>query len=169
MGNTMAGVAPFEVFRTADGWCAIAAPLQHEWNILAETMGRTEMLADERLGDLNGRAVHRDEIDTVVTAWASVRTTDEIIELLGGKIPVAPVRNASDWMADPGVAARGMIVGVEHAHHQPVPQLGCPIKFASTPTGVHRRAPLLDEHGAEIRAELAERRNRQPTGSTTDR
>jgi len=158
MGNIMEGVAPFEVFRTRDGWCAIAAPLQHEWEIIATEIGREDLLEDERLGDLNGRGAHRDLVDAPLTEWTSRHTTAEILDALGGRVPVAPVQGAEDWMDDPGVAARGMIVGVDHPHHQPVPQLGCPIKFATTPTGVYRQAPALEEHGAEIRAELAARR-----------
>ena len=38
-----------------------------------------------------------------------------------------------------------------------------PIKFTRTKAGVNRRAPLLDEHGDEVRAEVAAQ-----NGSTTE-
>jgi crotonobetainyl-CoA:carnitine CoA-transferase CaiB-like acyl-CoA transferase len=47
-----------------------------------------------------------------------------------------------------------MLVAVDHHHHGPTPQVGCPIKLSDTPANVYRRPPLLGEHGEEIRAEL---------------
>jgi crotonobetainyl-CoA:carnitine CoA-transferase CaiB-like acyl-CoA transferase len=154
MGNKTDGIVPFGVFKTIDGWCAIAGPLQHQWELIAKVMGREDLLDDERLATLASRAVNRELVDEPVTAWALSQTNAQVLEALGGKVPVAPVHGASDWMTDPGVAAREMIIGVDHPHAPTVPQLGCPIKFASTPTGVYRSAPMLDEHGDEIRAEL---------------
>jgi len=67
------------------------------------------------------------------------------------------------------VAAREMLVRVDHPHHRPTVQLGCPIKFTATPSGIYRRPPFLDEHGDEIRAELGDEppseRRRDPSGA----
>ncbi len=81
----------------------------------------------------------------------------EIVGTLGGIVPVGPVQNAPEWRRDPHFAARGMLVEVDHPHHRPTVQLACPIRFTATPSTVHLRPPILDEHGAEIRAELRRR------------
>jgi crotonobetainyl-CoA:carnitine CoA-transferase CaiB-like acyl-CoA transferase len=59
-----------------------------------------------------------------------------------------------DWVDDPHVAAREMLVEVDHPHHRPTVQINCPIKFTATPSGIYRRPPLLDEDGPSLRAEL---------------
>jgi crotonobetainyl-CoA:carnitine CoA-transferase CaiB-like acyl-CoA transferase len=48
-----------------------------------------------------------------------------------------------------------MLVEVSHpGMSRPVTIAGQPIKFTVTPAAIRGRAPLLDEHGDEIRAEL---------------
>ena len=83
----------------------------------------------------------------------------ELAARLGGTVPVGPVYEAADWADEPHVAARGMLVSVQHHDHGPTPQLGCPIKLTGTPANVFRPPPRLGEHNDEIRAELARRRH----------
>jgi crotonobetainyl-CoA:carnitine CoA-transferase CaiB-like acyl-CoA transferase len=81
-----------------------------------------------------------------------------VVAGLGGTVPVGPVHEAADWADEPHVAARGMLVSVQHHDHGPTPQLGCPIKLTGTPANVYRRPPILGEHSDEIRRELVDRR-----------
>jgi crotonobetainyl-CoA:carnitine CoA-transferase CaiB-like acyl-CoA transferase len=104
-------------------------------------------------------------VDEVLGGWLAERTNAEIIDVLGGKVSVGPVRRARDWVDDPHVAAREMLVRVDHPHHRPTVQLGCPIKFTATPSGIYRRPPFLDEHGDELRGELQERPRSGPAGT----
>jgi crotonobetainyl-CoA:carnitine CoA-transferase CaiB-like acyl-CoA transferase len=153
-GNSSADVTPFDVYETSDGHCAVAAPAAAHWVPLCEIMGRSDLLDDERLSDIQSRRRHRDLIDGVVANWVRLHTTAELVELLGGRVPVGPVLEAKDWAEDPHVAARQMLVEVQHPHHRPTIEVACPIKFTATPTGVHASPPVLDQHGDELRAEL---------------
>lgn len=93
-----------------------------------------------------------------MTEWTRNHTTAEIVELLGGKVPVGPVNNAENLFADPHVRAREMLVAVDQPNGmRPVVLPANPIKFTETPAGIYRRPPLLGEHNAEIIAELDER------------
>jgi crotonobetainyl-CoA:carnitine CoA-transferase CaiB-like acyl-CoA transferase len=56
-------------------------------------------------------------------------------------------------LADPQVAARDMVVEVEHSSAGRVRALGSPVKFSETPTRISRAAPRLGEHTREILAE----------------
>jgi crotonobetainyl-CoA:carnitine CoA-transferase CaiB-like acyl-CoA transferase len=120
-------------------------------------MGRADLAEEEALRSVKGRAVHRHRIEDEVAAWARARTTAEVVERLGGTVPVGPVHGAADWADDPHVAARGMLVAVDHDGYGATPQVACPIKFTATPTNVFRPPPRLDQHGPELRAELAAR------------
>jgi crotonobetainyl-CoA:carnitine CoA-transferase CaiB-like acyl-CoA transferase len=64
------------------------------------------------------------------------------------------VNRIGDMLADPQVAAREMVVEVEHARAGRMKTLGTPIKFSATPTAVTRPAPLLGEHTDEVLAGL---------------
>ncbi len=157
-GNSVDGNVPFDIYRTADGHCAIAAPTAPQFTMLCDLIGRPDLATDERTAHMKQRVKNRELVDDAISAWALTRTNTEILELLGGKVPVGPVYSPEDWVHDPHVAAREMLVSVEHGHHRPTLQPNCPIRFTETPAGVYRRPATLDEHGAELRAELAARR-----------
>jgi crotonobetainyl-CoA:carnitine CoA-transferase CaiB-like acyl-CoA transferase len=158
MGNAMDGMSPYDIYATADGHCAIATPTEPHWRLLCQLIGREDLITDERTKNNRSRLRHRDVVDGAVGGWAAAHTTAEVVATLGDKVPVGPVYDPTDWVRDPHVAAREMLVAVEHPHHRPTVMVGCPIKLSADPSGVYRRPPILDEHGEEIRAELAERR-----------
>jgi crotonobetainyl-CoA:carnitine CoA-transferase CaiB-like acyl-CoA transferase len=80
-----------------------------------------------------------------------------VVDALAGKVPVGPVNNAPMLIDDPHVRAREMLVAVDHpGSARPVLTPNTPIRFATTPGGVYRRAPMLGEHTDEVLAELDE-------------
>jgi crotonobetainyl-CoA:carnitine CoA-transferase CaiB-like acyl-CoA transferase len=154
-GNGHPFWSPFDVLPCKDGWVTISAPTPPRWRSLCEVMGRPELIDDPRYETTFVRSKRRDEVKAIVTEWTSVRTKKEIVEALGGKVPVSPVNTVVDIFEDPHVRARDMLVSVEHpGMDRPVELAGQPIKFSRTPSGVRDRAPLLDEHGDQIRAEI---------------
>jgi crotonobetainyl-CoA:carnitine CoA-transferase CaiB-like acyl-CoA transferase len=99
---------------------------------------------------------NKEYVDEVIGGWAASCTTTEVVETLGNQVPVGPVYDPSDWVDDPHVLAREMLVRVDHEHHRPTVVLNSPIKFSDDPAGIYRGVPRLDQHGEEIRAELEE-------------
>src|SRR5262249_31068605 len=88
-------------------------------------------------------------------------TKREVVEKLGGKVPVGPVNTAEDIFADPHARTRGMLVEVEQpGRNRPVVLAGPAIKLTGTPAAVYRRPPRLGEHTAEILAEAGITRSR---------
>ena len=67
-------------------------------------------------------------------------------------IPVTPVRNLAEVVADPQAEARGMFPVLEHPDAGPIPVTGPPIKFSETPGEVTTAAPRTGQHTAEILA-----------------
>ena len=65
--------------------------------------------------------------------------------------------SAADIAADPHVAARDMIVEVDHPAGTTIGIAGTPIKLSDTPAPRFVRAPLLGEHTEELLAGLARR------------
>ncbi|MDH4146251.1 MAG: CoA transferase [Acidimicrobiia bacterium] len=153
-GNQVAFMAPFDLFPTLDGSCAIAAPTDPQWATLATLIGCPELATDERTATGNRRVKNRELVDRAVGEWAAARTTADVVAVLGGKVPVGPVMKAPDLVEDPHVAARQMLVAVEQPAGRPVLQVNTPLRFSATPAGIYRRAPRLDEHRAELQAEL---------------
>jgi crotonobetainyl-CoA:carnitine CoA-transferase CaiB-like acyl-CoA transferase len=145
---------PFGVFATADGAVALAAPTNH-WPVLCEVMDRPDLVDDERTRDNRARNANRSLVMEVVEGWLRERTTREVLDALGGRVPVGPVNDNEMLFEDPHLEAREMLVALETpGGDRPTVFANSPIKFTRTKAGANRRAPLLDEHGEEIRAEL---------------
>ncbi len=154
-GGEHPSLCPFELYDTADGPIAIAAPMPHQWAHLCEAIGREDMIDDERYSSARRRVLNRDDVRAAVTAWTGVRSRAEVAERLDGLVPCGPVHDARDLVDDPHVRARGMLVAVDHpGSARPVVTPNTPLRFTGTPGGVYRAAPRLDEHRDQVIAEL---------------
>jgi crotonobetainyl-CoA:carnitine CoA-transferase CaiB-like acyl-CoA transferase len=154
-GNGHPALVPFDMFPTADGACAVAAPTENHWAVLCGILGRPELVDDDRTRTNRERVANAAFVRELVSAWTSARTTAEVVAALGGRVPVGPVHTAADIFADGHAAARGMLVEVDQPDgSRPVVVAGPPIKLTATPAGIHRRPPRLGEHTAEVLAEV---------------
>jgi crotonobetainyl-CoA:carnitine CoA-transferase CaiB-like acyl-CoA transferase len=158
MGNGIDGTSPYDVYPTQDGHCVIATPTEPHWRLLCELIGREDLLTDERTALNWNRVRNKEFVDECIGGWAASHTTAEVAEVPGNVVPAGPVYSPVDWVDDPHVAAREMLVRIDHPDHRPMVALNCPIKFSSDPAGIYQGAPALDQHGDDIRAELSERR-----------
>lgn len=156
MGNRHPILSPFDVLDARDGQVIIAAPSEPRWARLCTIIGRPDLIGSPGFESNDARVANRDAVIDLLSEWVRDRHVAEVVERLGGEVPVAPVNDIADIFADPHVAARDMLATVEHpGSARPVQIAGAPIKFTKTPSGVRDRAPLLDEHADAIRAEMA--------------
>ncbi|MGH1489830.1 MAG: CaiB/BaiF CoA transferase family protein [Acidimicrobiales bacterium] len=148
-------LVPFGLFPATDGRFAIAAPVERHWQALCETMERPDLITDERTKTNPKRAANQQFTEEQIAAWTSSRTKQELLDLLGGKVPCGPANSMADIFDDPHVAAREMLEECElPGDNPPVMLAGNPIKFASGSTGLYQRPPLLGEHTEEVLAEF---------------
>ena len=154
-GNQHPQLSPFDIYPTADGHCAIAAPTPVHWDLLCAAMERSDLIHDARTVSSKERVRNAAFTRETMVAWTSVHTTAEIVTLLGGHVPVGPVNNVVDLFADEHLRARKMLVAVEQpGSERRVVLPNTPIHYTETPGGIYRRPPLLGEHTAEVLAEL---------------
>ncbi|RLI10392.1 CoA transferase [Candidatus Bathyarchaeota archaeon] len=90
-----------------------------------------------------------------VAAWVAERTVDKVVELLvKAGIPVAPVHDLDDVLANEQARAREMFVKVEHPVLGETTLPGFPIKFSETKGDMTTPAPLLGQHNVEVYSAL---------------
>lgn len=150
-GSGHPNLCPFDIYPTADGAVAIAAPGEKHWAELCAAMGHEALVEDDRTSNVRARVENREFVSKVITAWTGQRSKAEVVATLGGRVPCGPVNTAADLFADPHLKVREMIQEVDLPGDNPtVSVVGPPIKFKGTPAGRVRRAPMLDEHRREI-------------------
>jgi crotonobetainyl-CoA:carnitine CoA-transferase CaiB-like acyl-CoA transferase len=141
--------APYGVYRTSDGYLAIAHTPMEKLATLLETPSLAAYVT------LEERFSKRDEIYDLVQAVIQSRSTNEWLAILEPHdIWCAPVQNHRAIAAHPQVTHNDMIVRVDHPTAGPLRLTGIPIKFSETPGVVSCAAPLLGQHTAEILKEL---------------
>ena len=104
-GNGHPVIAPFDVYPTSDGHCALGTPSDAGFVILCERMKQPALSADDRFATSGARLRNRPALDEQMVAWTSSLSTAEIVDLLGGDVPVGPVNDMAAIYADPHVAA----------------------------------------------------------------
>jgi crotonobetainyl-CoA:carnitine CoA-transferase CaiB-like acyl-CoA transferase len=152
-GNTHPLFCPFDSFPCLDGHVTIAAPNERQWSLLCAAMGRAELAEDERFRTNSARLEHADLCRQVICEWTGRHTRSQVMTALAGRVPAGPVHDAADIAADPHVAAREMIVEVDHpGSSRKVRLAGTPIKMTESRAGF-TRAPLLSEHATQVLGE----------------
>jgi crotonobetainyl-CoA:carnitine CoA-transferase CaiB-like acyl-CoA transferase len=141
--------APYGVFRTSDGFIALA---------FAEPERLGELIGEPAFAGWSGEVegwTRRDELSALVQARLLARTTEYWLETLGGAgMWVGPVYGYDELVADPQIIHNGTFIEYDHPTEGRVKTPGFPYRFSKTPPRVDRGAPLVGEHTREVLAEV---------------
>lgn len=121
-GNRHIGryLAPYNVYRCADGHVAVICINNRHWRGVCEAMGRPDLGGDERYRGVQGRAERIGEIDELVESWSSTRPRAEVAAgLQAAHVPAAAVRHVEEVVADPEAHARGSLRWMDHPSSKP--------------------------------------------------
>lgn len=150
-GNQHPILCPFGIFEAKDGQVTIGCPRDSFWLELTKIMGCPELGTDPKFGTNDDRLAHSTKTVALVEDWTRTKTKAEISLALDGKVPFGPVNTAQDIVNDPHIAAREMLVEVEHpGSKSPAIIASTPIRMTATPGGVKRRAPLTGEDTLDV-------------------
>jgi crotonobetainyl-CoA:carnitine CoA-transferase CaiB-like acyl-CoA transferase len=147
--------APYQAFRTADGYITIGAANQRLWVRLTALLQRPEWLEDPRFATNESRIANLPELERLIEEITLARTTEQWLVVLDeAGIPCGQVLRYDEALNDPHVLARDMVVEVEHPIVGPMRTIAPPTKFSGMPFAVQRPAPWLGQHTAEVFREI---------------
>jgi len=156
MGAAAAHLAPYDAYPTADGHMMIAALNDAMFQRLVKCMDRDDLGHDPTYATNKDRVAHRATLDDELKKdFARRSTADWEKRFMAAGIPCSPINSVGDALEDPQTAARDMIMNLEHPSIGPIRVPGIPIKMSETPGSGRLPPPILDQHRAEILAELA--------------
>jgi formyl-CoA transferase len=142
-------------FEASNGWFIIQVGREHEFERLANLIGKPEWLTDERLSTRAGWREHMDDIlRPGVKEWAADKTNIEACKALADAgVAAGPCLTAQQVIDDPHVAARNMLMEIPRPEGgDPVLTPGNPIKMSRVSEGPDVRMPWLGEHTNEVLA-----------------
>ena len=154
-GSAHESLVPYEVFAAADAPLMVAVGSDALWRRFTAAAGLGELTDDPRYATNPDRVRNRDTLRPRIEAALAARTSAEWTELLGGAgVPAGPVNTVPEALEHPQVAARGMVVELDHPVAGPIKTLGSPLKLSGNPVSIRRPPPTLGQHTTEILGEL---------------
>jgi crotonobetainyl-CoA:carnitine CoA-transferase CaiB-like acyl-CoA transferase len=155
MGQLHRGNSPYRVFRTRDGFITVGANKDAFWRGLCDMIGRPDLPNDPRFATNADRVRNNDALVPILQAALEQEDSAHWLAELGRTgIPGEPVLSYDEALAHPQAVARGVRATIDDAQRGPIATLTPPLRLSGTPASLRRRAPDVDEHGAEIRTWL---------------
>lgn len=143
--------APYQVFATADGWIAIGAANQRNWERLVQALDRPDLLHKPLFTTNSDRMANLSVLVETLTETLTTRSTDEWLQILEqASVPCGPVLSLDQVYQHPQVHARQMDIEIEHPVAGHVHAIGFPVKYSETPGKIYRPAPVLGQHTFQI-------------------
>jgi crotonobetainyl-CoA:carnitine CoA-transferase CaiB-like acyl-CoA transferase len=154
LGNAHPMIAPYDTFRTADGYVNIAVGNNALWERFCTALDLASLLEDERFATNAGRSTNRDALDAALRPRLEALTTDEIVRRLdAASVPCGPIRDVAEAMDDDQTRAQDLIMEVEHPRLGALKLSGAPYHFDGQALHAREAPPLLGQHTCEILAE----------------
>jgi crotonobetainyl-CoA:carnitine CoA-transferase CaiB-like acyl-CoA transferase len=150
-GSAHSVVAPYQVYRAADGEIVAGAWQPEAWPRFCRAIGREDLENDPRFATNLDRVERRDELNAILDAIFLTRTTADWEERFHNESALfGEVCSISRILSHPQIEALGMLQSVDHPTLGAIPQLAPPIWFSDTPGRIRSSPPLLGEHTGEI-------------------
>jgi crotonobetainyl-CoA:carnitine CoA-transferase CaiB-like acyl-CoA transferase len=155
-GSRSETTSPRNVFRTKDGrYIGISASIQAMAERLFRAIGRDDMITDPRFRTNTDRVSNAEACEAPIAEFISARTLAENMAVFErAEVTAAPVYDIDQFMADPHVSAREILVDLPDAEMKRLPMHNIIPRLSNTPGRLRRPAPALGEHTIEILGSL---------------
>jgi len=155
IGNRHASIAPYEMFRTADGYVNVAAANEPMWQRFCRALDLLALLEDPRFARNPDRVTNRAALSAAIEARLCSLTMAEVISRLEqAEVPVGAVYTLDQVFDDPQSQHLQMTQPTPHPKAPGLRTTGFPYRLSQTPAEIRCPPPLLGEHTREVLAEL---------------
>ena len=143
--------APANVFTATDGLLYIHGGTDALFPRLCSAIGQPEMVTDERYRDVRSRLEAAVDLENVVSGWTATRTVAEVSDALDrAGVPFGLVDDVAGAARSPQLAAREMLIDIEHPTLGMLTVTGIPAKLSKTPGSVRKAPPTVGEDNDHV-------------------
>ena len=157
LGSAHPRNAPYQAYRAADDWFAIAAGNDRLWQSVCEVVGAPEWANDPRFASTALRARNQAALKELLEArFAGASAADWLARFRVAGVPSAPINGYAEALADPQAAHLGLVVPATLPGGHATRTVGCPVRLDGEAVDVNATFPALGEHTAAIRSRTKE-------------
>jgi crotonobetainyl-CoA:carnitine CoA-transferase CaiB-like acyl-CoA transferase len=150
-GNAHPSIVPYQPFRAADGWIAVAAANDGLYARLCAAIERPDLATDERYATNEARVHNREALIGELEAIFGGRSSEDWEDLLlAAGVPAGKIRGVEEALRTGQARTRR----VDHPTAGPLELVGPPLELTSATLEPSLPPPLLGQHTAEVLAEL---------------
>ena len=152
VGNAHVNLAPYQSFKTADGYMIVGAGNDGQWRKLCEAMGSPDMAFRPEYLEMKDRNAHRPQLVRDMEAILTKHPTQHWLDTFASLgIPHAPINTYDQVFAHPQVQHRALKMSMERPAEQGggvVAMVASPIRMSDTPV-TYRHAPPVKGSSTE--------------------
>jgi crotonobetainyl-CoA:carnitine CoA-transferase CaiB-like acyl-CoA transferase len=144
LGNAHPNIAPYQVFKVADGHIIVAVGNDSQFRTFCQVIG-LEGLSSSPLYQYNSsRVAHRDGLQAAIQPVLMGYDRAEILaKLEAAGVPAGPINRVSDVFADPQIVHRGLKLDLVSADGSRVSGIASPIVINGQRMAAEGPSPML--------------------------
>ena len=151
LGNAHPMIAPYDTFRTADGYVNIAVGNDSLWRRFCAALDLPALAENPCFATNAGRSTNREALSAAIEFRLAALTTDEVVRRLDAAgVPCGPIRDVAQAMDDAQTRAQDLVLEVEHSTIGSLEVSGAPYHFDGEAVRARHAPPLLGEQTKEI-------------------
>lgn len=151
VGNGLMTVFPYLIRPCRDGHVPVVALTEFQWEMLAQLIGRPELLESPDYQTSIKRGERAGELTPMIDAWLAGRTRWEAFtQAQERRIPFGMVLDAGETLDLPAHQARAFFPEAEHPEAGRLRYPGHPFDLGEGAWRLRRVAPRLGEHNREV-------------------
>jgi succinate--hydroxymethylglutarate CoA-transferase len=146
---------PYKSFKTKDGDVLLGGGNDRLFGILCDGVGRPEWKTDPKYSVNAQRVANRNELEGLIEAITSQRTTQEWLDVFEGKgMPYAAVNDVQGTLNHEHTLARNMVVEMEHEQCGSIKMVNTPVKYSESDPRIRSPPPTLGQHTDEVLSDV---------------
>ncbi len=153
IGSAHRTSAPYQAFKTTDGYVTIGATSPNNWHNCCAVLGLPHLENDPRFATTAARKARQDELAALIEAVTMTASTGHWYRAFDAAgVPCGELYRIDQVVEDPHLIDRGFIRDLQHTTLGAVRNTGSPIHLSATPVRMERAGPVLGEHTIEVLA-----------------
>ncbi|GAA1754511.1 CaiB/BaiF CoA-transferase family protein [Aeromicrobium alkaliterrae] len=154
LGNVHPSVVPYQPFKCADDYIAVASGTEKQFIALCVELGLPDLPGDPRFADNQARVAHQKELEVVLSAVMRDHSAADLVDrLMARGVPASKIANIAEALERADELGLDVVTNVPSSRG-PIAQVRHPVRYSSQVVAPMSAPPELDAQGAEVRAWL---------------